>query len=207
MFVTEAHAQTETPATDVAPVAGEHAPVHGDAAHSTAVGVPGENHSGVFPPMDTQFFPSQLLWLAITFGLFYWVLEKAILPRIGGILENRRDRIALDLDAAERMKRDADEALAAYEQDLAAARSRSHQIAAEARDAAKADADAERAEVEAGLDRHLEAAQLRIGEIKQAALADVGQIAEAATAEMLSAIAGLDLPREDIAGAVRAVRS
>jgi F-type H+-transporting ATPase subunit b len=207
MFVTEAHAQTETPATDVAPVAGEHAPVHGDAAHGTAVGVPGEAHTGVFPPMDTQFFPSQLLWLAISFGLFYWVLQKAILPRIGGIIENRRDRIALDLDAAERMKRDADEALAAYEQDLAAARTRSHQIATEAREAAKADADAERAEVEAGLDRQLEAAQARILEIKQAALADVGEIAEAATAEMLSAIAGLDLPREDIAGAVRAVRS
>ena len=71
----------------------------------------------------------------------------------------------------------------------------------------QADVESARAEVEAGLDRHLEAAQLRIGEIKQAALADVGQIAEAATAEMLSAIAGLDLPREDIAGAVRAVRS
>lgn len=202
MFVTEAHAQTETPATDVAPVAGEHNAVHG-----TATGVPGDHATGGFPPMDTQFFPSQLLWLAITFGLFYWVLQKAILPRIGGILENRRDRIALDLDAAERMKSDADEALAAYEQDLAVARTRSHQIATEARDAAKADADAERAAVEAGLDRHLEAAQERIAAIKQAALADVGEIAESATAEMLSAIAGLDLPSEDIAGAVRAVRS
>ncbi|BDA83048.1 ATP synthase subunit b [Aureimonas sp. SA4125] len=207
MFVTEAHAQTETPATDVAPVAGEHAPVNGEAAHGTAVGAPGESHSGVFPPMDTQFFPSQLLWLAISFGVFYLVLQKVILPRIGGILENRRDRVALDLDAAERMKSDADEALAAYEQDLAAARARSHQIAADARDAAKADADAERAEVEAELDRNLEAAQARIATIKQAALADVGQIAEAATAEMLSAVAGLDLPGEKIAGAVRAVRS
>ena len=45
--------------------------------------------AGVFPPFDRSTFPSQLLWLAITFGLFYLFLKKVVLPRIGGILEVR----------------------------------------------------------------------------------------------------------------------
>jgi hypothetical protein len=63
-----------------------------------------------FPPFETSTFPSQLLWLAITFGLFYLFLQKVVLPRIGGILEVRRDRIAQDLDQAARMREESDAA-------------------------------------------------------------------------------------------------
>jgi F-type H+-transporting ATPase subunit b len=164
-------------------------------------------HGAVFPPMDAQYFPSQLLWLAISFGLFYVILKKAILPRLGGIIENRRDRIALDIEAAERMKADADVALAAYEQELAGARERSHKIAVEARDAAKVEADAERARIEGDLDAKLEAARLRIDQIKQSALADVGAIAEEATQSIVTAVAGLNASPDEVAGAVRAVRA
>ncbi len=68
--------------------------------------------SGVFPPFDSTHFASQLLWLAITFGLFYLLMSKVIIPRIGGILETRHDRIAQDLDEASRLKGEADAAIA-----------------------------------------------------------------------------------------------
>lgn len=206
MFVTDARAQTETPATT--PDA-SHGGTHdtGAVAHGELVAIEAEHGTGVFPPMDTNYFPSQLLWLAITFGLFYIFLQKVLLPRIGRIIDNRRDRIALDLEAAEKMKADSDAAEAAYQQELAAARENSHKIALAARESAKADADANRAKVEATLDAKLEAAQARIAEIKTKALADVGVIAEEATETILSAVAGLDVPRDEVAGAVRSVRS
>ncbi|KQT69636.1 MULTISPECIES: F0F1 ATP synthase subunit B [unclassified Aureimonas] len=201
MFVTAAYAQTQAPADGHAELPGLESEIHGELTEQ------GAGHSTVFPPMDAQYFPSQLLWLAISFGLFYILLQKAILPRLGGIIENRRDRIALDISAAETMKADADLALAAYEQDLASARERSHKIAIEAREAAKVEADAERARVEGDLDAKLEAARVRIEEIKQSALADVGAIAEEAAQSILDAIAGIDVSQDEVAGAVRAVRA
>ena len=45
-------------------------------------------HGKAFPPFDPTTFASQLLWLAITFGIFYLFMPKVIVPRIGGILEN-----------------------------------------------------------------------------------------------------------------------
>lgn len=202
MFVTTAHAQTTAPApaaTTLAP-AGEPAAVHTETGHAEA------GH-GAFPPFNPEYFPSQILWLAITFTIFYLVLKRTILPRIGDILENRRDRIALDLQAAEGMKREADEAQAAYEQELAEARDRSHKIAQEARDAARADAEAERSKTEASLDASLEAAQARIAEIKRETLADVGQIAEDAAEVILADVLKIDVARDEIAGAIRAVRA
>jgi F-type H+-transporting ATPase subunit b len=106
---------------------------------------------GVFPPFDQSTFASQLLWLAITFGLFYLLMSKVIVPRIGGILEHRRDRIAQDLDEANRLKEEADNAIAAYEQELADARKKASAIAEAAREKAKAAADAERVSTEAEL--------------------------------------------------------
>lgn len=199
MFASQAFAQTTLPDVTLPP------PSAAPQTYGETVYV--EDDHGGFPPFETEYFPSQLLWLAITFGIFYFVLKKAILPRIAGILENRRDRIALDLEAADRMRTDADEAQAAYQQELAEARDRAHKIALEAKDSARADAETERKRTDAELDGKLETAQGRIDEIKREALKDVGAIAEDATDAILREIARIEAPRDEIAGAVNAVRS
>lgn len=159
--------------------------------------------SAGFPPFDASTFPSQLLWLAITFGLFYIFLKKVVLPRIGNILEVRRDRIASDLDQAARMKDEADAAIAAYEQELADARARAGSIGQEARDAAKAGAEAERKKVEADLDAKLASAEGRIASIKAGALRDVGTIAEDTAAAIVQELVGAKVDKAAVAEAVR----
>jgi len=210
----EAIAQTATPATETAPAAGTHgaAPAApGDAnAHGAAQTQAGTEaghgaSSGVFPPFDSSSYPSQLLWLAITFGLFYVFLKKVVLPRIGGILEVRRDRIAHDLDTAARLKEDADAAVAAYEQELADARAKSNKIAGDARDAAKAEADAERKEVETALNGRLAEAEARIASVRAAAMKDVGQIAEDTAATIIQSLTGKS-DKAAVAAAVKSVR-
>ena len=219
MFVSQAQAQTQQPGAgqpEAAPSGAAQPGVAGAEAHAPGNPTEGTHsetghaeggHEGGFPPFNSQYFPSQLLWLAITFGVFYFVLQRVVLPRIAGILENRRDRIALDLEAAERMKSDADEAKAAYEQELAEARERSHKIAHEARDAARQDAEKERKALDAELDEKLVVAQTRIAGVRDEALKDIGQIAEDTAETILREVAGMDVSRDEVAGAVAAVRS
>ncbi|MCE7030360.1 F0F1 ATP synthase subunit B [Jiella avicenniae] len=198
MFVTQAYAQDgETAVHQPVTAEGAAEPLH-EGTTSTA------EHGGGFPPFNPEYFPSQLLWLAITFGIFYWLLKTVIMPRIGGILENRRDRIALDLEAAERMRSDADEAQAAYQQELTEARNRAHSIGHEARESAKADAEKERKRLDAELDEKLEAAQARIGEVKRSALGEVDGIARDVTDTILREVANIEASQDEIAGAVQA---
>ncbi|EKF41386.1 F0F1 ATP synthase subunit B' [Nitratireductor indicus C115] len=180
-----------------------------DAAEAThtETGVASEGaHKAGFPPFDSSTFPSQLLWLAITFGLFYLFLKRVVLPRIGGILEVRRDRIAQDLDQAARMKEEADQAVAAYEQELAEARKKANVIGQEARDAAKVEADAERRSVEKELEAKLGEAEKRIASIKDAAMRDVGTIAEDTAASIVQELVGGRLDKASAAAAVKAVK-
>jgi len=160
-----------------------------------------------FPPFQTETFASQLLWLALTFGLFYILMSKVVLPRISSILETRSGRIAQDLDEANRLKTESDEAIAAYEQELADAKSRAHAIAQEANETAKADLDAKRQSVEAELMDKIAVAEKRIAAIKTEAMSQVGTIAEDTTAELVTQLMGGKVTKAEIAAAVANVKS
>ncbi|MDB5522730.1 MAG: synthase chain [Rhizobium sp.] len=194
MFVTTAYALSATA------VEGEATAPATETTH-TETGVP---HKEAFPPFDPRHFPSQLLWLAITFGAFYYIISKLITPRLGGIIAAREARIAGDLAEAKRMKDEADAAVAQYEQELAEARAKAQGIAGKARDAAKVEADAERARLEADLARKISEAEVSIGAIKTRALAEVETVAEDTAAEIVHQLTGATVTKADAASAVQA---
>lgn len=198
-FVTEASAEETTTTTEAATPAG--VTVH------TETGVAQDGaHSGVFPPFDTTSFASQLLWLALTFGLFYILLSRVIVPRIGGILENRSGRIIRDLAEAAKMKEEADAAVAAYEQELTAARANAAKIGNEARDAAKADAEAQTKSNESALAKKVAEAETRIAAVRAAGMSQVETIAENTTAAILGKLTGAKFTPSQISAAVKAAR-
>ncbi|MER9675086.1 F0F1 ATP synthase subunit B [Mesorhizobium sp. M0208] len=191
MFVTSAFAQESAPAATEAD------------AHA-ATGVPAEAH-GTFPPFNPATYPSQLLWLAITFGLFYLFLKRVVMPRVGGIIDVRNDRITQDLDHAARLKSEADAAVAAYEQELAEAKGKANAIGQQANDAAKAEAEAARKTIEAALDQKLGEAEARISSIKANAMKEVGTIAEDTASAIVEALVGGKASKAEIAAAVKSV--
>lgn len=199
MFVTTAYALAATAAqTEAIQPATE--------ATHTETGVPHEAEHGAFPPFDPSHYPSQILWLAITFGAFYFVISRLISPRIGGIIAVRESRIAADLAEARRMKDEADAAVALYEQELAEARARAQVIAREAGDAAKVASDAERSRLEAELSLKISEAETSIAAIKTAALAEVETVAEDTAAEIVERLTGVTVTKADAASAVQAVK-
>ncbi len=123
------------------------------------------------------------------------------------MIEPRRDRIAQDLEQAARLKQDADNAIAAYEQELAQARSKAASIAEAAREKGKGEADAERASAEAVLESKLKEAEERIAAIKAKAMSDVGNIAEETMATIVEQLLGLTADKASVSEAVKAIRA
>ncbi len=175
-------------------------PIGGEPIEEIGLEEPGEEVD--FPPFDPTYFASQLLWLAITFIALYFIMSRVVLPRIGGILEDRRDRIARDLDHANRLKQQSDDAMAAYERALAEARAGAFAIAAEAREAAKGEAAARQGESSAKLDEKLAEAEQRIADIKERALADVETIAAEAAEAVVQRLIGKKPTAREVSAAV-----
>ena len=141
------------------------------------------------PQLELLDFAPQLIWLVISFITLYLIMARVALPRIATVIEERRDRIASDLDQAEQLKKKTDEAIAAYEEALAKARAKALGIAQETREALTAEVDAEKAQAEAQISEKTAEAETRIASAKSDALAHVsdvaGDVAEAIISELI----------------------
>ena len=155
-----------------------------------------------FPPFDATYFPSTLLWLAITFVAFYFVVARLAIPRDSGILAARRGRIEGDIAAAERLTAQSEAAAAGYEKSLAEARAGAAKIAEAARAKARAAADAKRASIEGSLSAKLAAAEVEIAGIKAQALGEVGAVARDAAGAIVKALTGDEATSGEVAAAV-----
>lgn len=174
-------------------------------AHSAGTSVPHDAHGSVgFPPFQGDTFLSQILWLVIAFGLLYWLLSKVALPRIGAILQDRSERIAGDLEEAQRLKAESEAAGAAYEKSLADARGNAQAIAAETHAKVAAEAETTRKALEADLTAKLQKAEAQIAAAKTQAMTNVRGIAIETAPSIVLQLTGKAPAADDVEKAVDA---
>lgn len=175
-------------------------------ATTTSTQVPAKP-AEVFPPFDVTTFAPQLIWLALTFGFLYFALSRYLLPRITDVIDARADGIARDLARAEQLKKETEDALAAYEKALADAKAKGSDIAKSTRDALAAETERERQKVEADLTRQAAEAERRIADSKSKAMANVNDIASETVAAIVGKLTGASVSADDAKRVVAAVRS
>jgi len=163
---------------------------------------PASQHGKGFPPFDAHTFPSQLLWLALTFIALYLLMSRVALPRVGSILEDRRKHIEGDLGEAHRLKGESDAAIAAHEKALAEARGRAQALANETREKAAAAAEARRKQVDAQLGTRIADAEKSIAKTRSAAMANVHGIASDTAGAIVERLTGIAPASRDVAEAV-----
>lgn len=154
------------------------------------------------PQFEFATFPSQIVWLTITFVALYLIMSLFALPKVGGVIEQRTNRIAGDLDEAERLRREAERSSDVYQAALAEARARAHGIHQETRDQTAAELDKVRQSVEAELEAKLAAAEARISEMRGKALGAIKDIAIDSASEIVEVLTGLQADRASVAQAV-----
>jgi F-type H+-transporting ATPase subunit b len=162
-----------------------------------------EEKAGGLPQLNPADFPPQLAWLAVTFVVLYLILSRVTLPRIGEVLEERRDRVQRDLDAAERFKTDTDAALAGYEKALGDARQKASSMAKDVRDRLTADTEKERARIEGELHAKLADAETRIAATKAKALTSVDEIAAETASAVIAKLLGEDVSPTEVKKALQ----
>jgi F-type H+-transporting ATPase subunit b len=166
-------------------VAESHGGPKGTTAHTEADGGHKE-----FPPFEKSTFASQLVSLVIAFVALYLIVSKIALPRVGGMIDARQNKIDGDLAEAQKLKDESDSALRAYESELAAARSRAQAIGAETREKLNAASEAERKTLEERLSQKLADAEKTIASTRAAAMTNVRGIASDAAAAIVQRLTG-----------------
>lgn len=160
---------------------------------------------GGMPQFDSSTFPTQFVWLAITFTLLFLAMRQIALPQIADVLEARRNRIDGDLDRAATMKEEAEAALAAYEETVAESMAKAHDLQREMAALFTEQAAQARSELAARLAEETRAAEGLIADEKTRSLVGIRDVAAELVRASASKLAGVDLSEQDAAAAIASV--
>ncbi len=160
--------------------------------------------SGGMPQFDPTWWPGQMVWLLIVFAVVFALMAKVFVPRVGGAIAEREQRISDDIARARALKEQAEAQSAAAENEIAQARAKGQKLASDAKARAQAEAASRQAAEEAKLADTLARAEGQIREARDQAMGQVRTIAvetaqtiigklsgqPASTAEIESALSG-----------------
>ena len=157
---------------------------------TTTVEAAGAAEKAGMPQLDFATFPNQIFWLAVTLVVVFLLLSRVVLPRVAGILAERRGTITGDLTAAEELKQKAVAAEKAYQDALVQARVEAGKIIAAAKAEIQKDLAAATARADAQIAAKAATSEGRISEIKAGAVAAVAEVARDTAAALVQALGG-----------------
>lgn len=156
------------------------------------------------PQFDFAVATPQIVWLVLTFGLLF-LMMRSMLPRVEQVTEARARAIGDDLEAAEAAKLEAAGIDAAYQADLAAARSAAMHVVDEAKTAAARETEAQMKIVGVEVDTKITAAGARIAAARSEAMTRLDAVAAEAAADIVERLTGKRPSDTDASRAVTAV--
>src|SRR5580658_8553316 len=105
-----------------------------------------EHASSGLPQFDLGQWPGQMVWMLVIFLLLVFLFTRVFVPKIGGTIAAREDKIGGDIGQARRLRDEAEAQSKAAAEELAQARARAQRLGADAKAAATAEAEKRAAE-------------------------------------------------------------
>ncbi len=155
-----------------------------------------------FPPFDPVNFTPMLIWLSLSFGLFYLLMAKVALPRVENILHTRAHKITKDIGEANAFRARSEEAAAAHDKTIADAKAKALALGQATHAKLTAETEANHLALEAELNARLAASETQVLEMKAKAMGNVEAIASEAAAAIVQHITGKPADPTAIARAI-----
>jgi len=153
----------------------------------------------------SQIFGSQLFWLLLVFGIIFFGVARAMLPKIQSVVSEREQSIAKDQELAEAARAAAEETEAAWRERMDAARAEARRIDQEAKQAsARANEARVKLAVE-GINRRTDLAIQNIRNAVAAARDEMDIVAADSAREIVERLVGIKVDRKGAAAAVAAL--
>src|SRR6185437_15129539 len=125
---------------------------------------------GDLPQLNPAHFPEQLFWLAVSFGLLYFMMSVFALPAVKKTQDRRADTIKSELATAEKANETVKALMAEYEKALSDARAEAQAIIGEVSTQAAKEAAARQAEQDQKIAQRLAEAEAKITAARDAAV-------------------------------------
>ena len=164
-----------------------------------------EHGSGGLPQFDLTQWPGQMVWMLIIFGILLFLFAKVFVPKIGGTIAEREDKIGGDIGQARRLRDEAEAQSKAAADELAEARARAQRLAADAKSAVANEAARRQADEEARLGKVMAEAEARIAAARTEAMTHVRSIASDTAEAIVARLTGRPADAAELGRALESV--
>lgn len=151
-----------------------------------------------------EIFWSQLFWLAVVFGVIFFVIGRGMVPKIQSTVDQRDRKVADDLAAAERARVEADASEEAFRLRMDESRAEAMKTTSAAKAEGAKATEKKVAKADAAIQAKLAKAEEQIRASREKALVEIETVAAELTQDLTSRLAGIKVDKKDAADAVKA---
>ena len=148
---------------------------------------------------------SQWLWLAIALGFIFFVVARGMVPKIQATVTAREQKIAGDLEAAQKAREEAEATEEVYRKQIEASRAEAMKLAQAAKQEGARESEERTRAVDAQIGDRIAAAEAEIRKSLQSAKGELDGVAVEAAREMFAKLTGKTVPAAEATRAVKAV--
>ncbi len=156
-----------------------------------------------FPALNSEYYPTQLFWLAVIFTLFYLALTYRVLPRIEHVIGARKAKIEGDLKGAREAQQHADREAADYDAAIAAAKAKGQTGMRAQREKLEAELNSKREEFERQLLQKAAETEKAVQGLIERAAGEMEAMTKDAVAGIVKELAGVEVSDDEVHAALR----
>jgi F-type H+-transporting ATPase subunit b len=155
------------------------------------------------PQLEVGDYVPQLIWLAISFALLYFLMSRLALPRIARVLGERKARIDGDLDKARRAQQQSETALQRYEAEIAAAKAKGQGTIRAAREKLESELSGKRAVLDRQLAEKAADTEKRVHGLLERASNEMEAMTAGVVNDIVKELAGVEVSENEVRAALR----
>ena len=159
------------------------------------------------PQLDTEFWVSQIFWLAITFSILFILLSKIILPKISANLEARKSIILENISAAEKKRELSEVKIREYNKIVEKSKNEAKNLINQVKERLLKDINLKKEVLEKDLSNEIQKAELEIQDFRDNAPERINKIAIEASTDLLQQLISSDVNSSSVSTIVKDLSS
>ena len=154
------------------------------------------------PQLNPEFWTSQIFWLILVFSILYLVIWKVFLPKIAYSIENRKSKVANDIQEAQKLKEKAEGKLKEYNQIIENSKKEASKIFEENKKKLDLDIENKKNKFNKEIEEEIKTAEKEIKNLKKNSVENIKKIAIETSEEIMKQIIDTEVNKSNVSAIV-----
>ena len=154
------------------------------------------------PQLNPEFWTAQIFWLVLIFAILYLVTWKIFIPKITYIIENRKSRVANDIQEAQDLKEKAEKKLKEYNQIIENSKKEANKIFEDNKKKLDLDIENKKNKFSKEIEEEIKTAEKEIKNLKKTSVESIKKIAIETSEEIIKQVIDTEVNKSNVSAIV-----